>query len=619
MNQELSRREFLTRLSAAGFGALALSVHKAWGLDAVSNPLAVYPDRDWEKVYRDLWKYDSKFTFLCAPNDTHNCLLHGYVRNGVVTRIGPTMRYGEATDLAGNSVSHRWDPRICQKGLALTRRFYGDRRVNGCMIRVGFKRWVEAGFPRQADGLPERQYFNRARDEWTRITHDEAATIAAKALKNIAETYSGEEGAKKLKAQHYDEEVIAATQGAGTQCLKFRGGMPLLGITRVFGFYRLANSMALLDAHIRKVGPDQALGGRGFDNYSWHTDLPPGHPMVTGQQTVEFDLDAVEHAKTVVVWGMNWITTKMPDAHWLTEARLKGTRVVVIACEYSATASKGDDVVVVRPGTTSALALGLSHVILNEKLYDADYVKRWTDLPLLVRMDTLKFLKAEDVFGAKPGALSNQTRVLGADEKEPPPGAHRDMLIPGKLREEWGDRVWWDKQSNAPKAITRDEVGEKSSIGDPLLEGAVEVTLADGQKVRCRPNFDLVREYAAHFDPQTTEELTWAPAQTVVELARHFAKHPGTTLFAIGMGPNQFFNSDNKDRDIFLLAALTGNVGKIGGNVGSYAGNYRVALFNGVPQYINENPFDLELDPTAPARPRQYWRPESAQDRKSVV
>jgi len=612
MNHELSRREFLTRLSAAGFGALALSVHKAWGLDAVSNPLAVYPDRDWEKVYRDLWKYDSKFTFLCAPNDTHNCLLHGYVRNGVVTRIGPTMRYGEATDLAGNSVSHRWDPRICQKGLALTRRFYGDRRVNGCMIRVGFKRWVEAGFPRQADGLPERQYFNRARDEWTRITHDEAATIAAKALKNIAETYSGEEGAKKLKAQHYDEEVIAATQGVGTQCLKFRGGMPLLGITRVFGFYRLANSMALLDAHIRKVGPDQALGARGFDNYSWHTDLPPGHPMVTGQQTVEFDLDAVEHAKTVVVWGMNWITTKMPDAHWLTEARLKGTRVVVIACEYSATASKGDDVVVVRPGTTPALALGLSHVILKEKLFDAEFVKRWTDLPLLVRMDTLKFLKAEDVFGAKPGALSNQTRVLGADEKEPPPGAHRDMLIPGKLREEWGDRVWWDKQSNAPKAITRDEVGEKSSIGDPLLEGAVEVTLADGKKVRCRPNFDLVQEYVAHFDPKTTEEITWAPAKTVEMLARHFAKTPGTTLFAIGMGPNQFFNSDNKDRDIFLLAALTGNVGKIGGNVGSYAGNYRVAMFNGAPQYINENPFDLELDPSKPARVRQYWKPESA-------
>ena len=120
--------------------------------------------------------------------------------------------------------------------------------------------------------------------------------------------------------------------------------------------------------------------------------------------------------------------------------------------------------------------------------------------------------------------------------------------------------------------------------------------------------FDLVREYAAHFDPKTTEELTWAPAAAVESLARHIAKEPGTTLFAIGMGPNQFFNNDNKDRDIFLLAALTGNVGKISGNVGSYAGNYRVALFNGCPQYINENPFDMELDPAKPARPKQYWK-----------
>jgi nitrate reductase alpha subunit len=78
------------------------------------------------------------------------------------------------------------------------------------------------------------------------------------------------------------------------------------------------------------------------------------------------------------------------------------------------------------------------------------------------------------------------------------------------------------------------------------------------------------------------------------------------------MGPNQFFNSDNKDRDVLLLGALTGNLGRVGGNVGSYAGNYRVSLFNGAPQYINENPFDLELDPEVPARPRQYWRAESA-------
>ncbi|MEK7406691.1 MAG: molybdopterin-dependent oxidoreductase, partial [Acidobacteriota bacterium] len=612
MKKEMARREFLGMATAAGFGAFVASARDAWGLEASANPLAAYPDRGWERVYRDLWKYDSRFTFLCAPNDTHNCLLHAYVRQGVITRIGPTMRYGEAADLAGNRASNRWDPRVCQKGLALTRRFYGDRRINQCMVRAGFKRWYEEGFPREKDGLPPRKYFDRGRDEWVRMSHDEAARIVAAALKNIAETYSGEEGQKRLRAQHYDEVTIEATRGAGTQVLKFRGGMPLLGMTRIFGLYRMANSMALLDAQIRKVGPDKAVGGRGFDNYSWHTDLPPGHPMVTGQQTVEFDLSAVEYCKTLVVWGMNWITTKMPDSHWLTEARLKGTRVVVIACEYSATSSKGDDVIVVRPGTTPALALGFANVILREKLYDAGYVKQWTDLPVLVRMDTLKYLRAQDVFGAKAAELKNQTRVLKEGEAEPPPAAQRDQIIPEKMRVEWGDYVWWDRASNAPKLLTRDMVGRNSNVADALLEGSVEVALADGKKLRCRPVFDLVQEYAAHFDPKTVEELTWAPAAAVESLARHFAKEPGTTLFAIGMGPNQFFNNDNKDRDIFLLAALTGNVGRLGGNVGSYAGNYRVALFNGAPQYINENPFDIELDPARPARPRQYWRPESA-------
>jgi nitrate reductase alpha subunit len=608
----LPRRAFLEWAAAGGLGAFVASATSAWGLEAPDNPLARYPDRGWEQVYRDLFRHDSRFTFLCAPNDTHNCILNAYVKSGVVVRIGPTMRYGKATDLYGNSASHRWDPRVCQKGLALTRRFYGDRRVRHPMVRAGFKRWVEEGFPRGEDGKPPKEMFNRARDEWVRMTHEEAAEIVAKALANIAETYTGEDGAERLRAQGYDEETIEAMGGAGVQAMKFRGGMPLLGMTRVFGLYRMANSMALLDAKLRGVGPDQAKGARGFDNYSWHTDLPPGHPMVTGQQTVDFDLNSVEHADIVVAWGMNWITTKMPDAHWLTEARLQGTRIVCIACEYSSTSSKADDAVVVRPGTTPALALGLAHVVFKEKLWDRDYVERWTDLPVLVRMDTLEYLRAEEVFGPGQAELNNKTTVVRDGEKIPAPTAHHGQYIPDTLRKEWGDFVYWDREAGVPRALTRDQVGKGSNVRDPRLDGAFDVTLHDGSTVRCRPVFDLMREYAAHFDPKTVEELTWAPATAVEQLARDIAKVPGKTLFTVGMGPNQFFNNDNKDRAIFLFAALTGNVGRIAGNVGSYAGNYRVALFNGLPQYINENPFDLELDPKKPARPKQYWKPESA-------
>jgi hypothetical protein len=129
----------------------------------VDNPLAAYPNRDWEKAYRDIFRSDSSFVFLCAPNDTHNCLLRGHVKNGVVTRIAPTYGYGKAEDLYGNKASARWDPRTCQKGVALVRRIYGDRRVKAPMVRRGFKAWVDAGFPRGPDGKPDVKYFQRGK------------------------------------------------------------------------------------------------------------------------------------------------------------------------------------------------------------------------------------------------------------------------------------------------------------------------------------------------------------------------------------------------------------------------------------------------------------------------
>jgi nitrate reductase alpha subunit len=156
---------------------------------------------------------------------------------------------------------------------------------------------------------------------------------------------------------------------------------------------------------------------------------------------------------------------------------------VVVACEYSSTSIKADDAIVVRPGTTPALSLGLCHVIMRDKLYDADYVRRFTDLPLLVRADNLKLLRAEEVFGTQPAALKNQTKTVSKTDKVPPPGAQTDILIPDTLRQAWAISSGGIKAVK-PEAITRDHVG-KFSCADPLLEGAVEVTLKDGKKITC--------------------------------------------------------------------------------------------------------------------------------------
>ncbi|RMF85018.1 MAG: molybdopterin oxidoreductase, partial [Nitrospinota bacterium] len=145
---------------------------------------------------------------------------------------------------------------------------------------------------------------------------------------------------------------------------------------------------------------------------------------------------------------------------------------------------------IVRPGTTPALALGFCHVLLKEKRYDAEYIKRYTDLPLLVRMDTLQLLRPTDLQSDYQLApLQNYIRVLKADEPAPPPLQQEAPIVREPLRQEWGDFMVWDSQTNRPVPLSRDDTGklyEQKGI-DAALEGSFTVRLVDGQAVEVRP------------------------------------------------------------------------------------------------------------------------------------
>ncbi len=611
MKSGMSRRGFLKTgmvalLAAATAEPLLASLEF---MVEVDNPLDTYPNRDWEKIYRNQFRHDSHFHFLCAPNDTHNCLLRAFVKNGVVTRIGPSYGYGKAEDVYGNRASHRWDPRLCQKGLALVRRIYGPRRIKYPMVRLGFKKWADAGYPRDANGQVDPIYLQRGKETFVRVTHEEAYDLMAQSLVNIATTYNGADGAAKLKAQAFDDAMIESMHGAGTQVIKVRGGMPLLGATRIFGMNRFSNSLALLDAKLRGVPPDQALGGRTFDSFSWHTDLPPGHTMTCGQQAVEFDLATAENSELIVCWGMNWISTKMPDAHWLTEARLKGTQVVTVACEYQSTSNKADRVIVVRPGSDPAFALGLAHVLIRDQLYDPEWIRASTDLPFLTRMDTLELLKPQDIIQNYVSPELKNIQTLKDGEKAPPPLAQTGQVTTEKLRAEWGDFVVWDTATGGPRVITRDDAGHAGTFA---LEGTYEVETLDGKRIPVRPVFDMIQEQVSHFTPETTGKICHTDPAAIEWLAKEMARHKEKTLVPVGMGPNHFFNNDLKDRAVFLVCALTRNVGFFGGNIGSFSGNHRGAYFNGLPTYLKEDPFDIESDPSKAPRLRSCGKYESA-------
>jgi len=237
-------------------------------------------------------------------------------------------------------------------------------------------------------------------------------------------------------------------------------------------------------------------------------------------------------------------------------------------------------------------------------------------LPTLVRLDTLERVKASDVFpDYQEPAFENWTAVVPKDQKAPPTTQQNGVQVPEKLAPELAAFVMWDARGNTPVAVTHGQLGEAfGKLGiDPALTGTFSVKTVDGKEVKVRPVFDLIRQYLDdNLKPAQASKLTWAPEAAIVSLARDMAASGGKTLIACGMGPNQFWNNDDKDRALFLILALAGSLGRHGGNIGSYAGTYKNTLFAGVPsRYVLEDPFKPQLDPDGPVTPHAYYRAES--------
>ena len=368
--REINRRAFLRWLGVGvGAGAATLDYGMTSGLlaaiDPNDNPLSRTVARDWEKIYRDQYHFDSTFDWVCSPNDTHACRVRAYVRNGIVTRSGSTYDYQKYADLYGNHATSNWNPRQCAKGYTFHRVLYGPYRLRHPMVRKGWKAWADAGFP---ELTPERRseflFDSRGEDEFVQLPWEDAFRYVARGLESIATTYSGEEGKKRLLAQGYQPEMVEETQGAGTRCVKMRGGMGLLGVIGKYGMYRLNNSLALLDTKVRGVGPDEALGGRNFSNYTWHGDQAPGHPWVHGLQTSDCDFNDLRFSKLIIMDGKNLVENKLTDSHWFIECMERGGKIVVIAPEYGPPSTKADYWIPIRPQTDTALWLGIARILM---------------------------------------------------------------------------------------------------------------------------------------------------------------------------------------------------------------------------------------------------------------
>jgi nitrate reductase alpha subunit len=598
---ELSRREFLAAAvisAAAGFLA-ERSFSLLRSAPGIPNPLEHYPDRSWEEVYRDQYAYDEVKQFVCSPNCTHACRMDATIRNGVVMRLEPSYDIKNYSDLLGNQATAHWHPRGCNKGFTLHRRVYGPYRLKYPMVRQGWKVWADDGFPPlNRENRRKYKFDSRGTDTFVRLSWDEAFDYIARGMVAIAKRYSGEEGARILAEEGYPPEMIEAMHGAGTRTFKLRGGMGLLGVIGKYGLYRFANMLALLDQHVRGVGKEEALGGRKWSNYTWHGDQAPGLPFVHGLQSSDVDFNELRHSRLHIQVGKNLIENKMADTHFFTELMERGAKIIVITPEYSPPATKADFWISLRPATDTALFLGVSKIIMDEGLYDEAFLKDFSDMPFLVRTDTLRRLRASEVF---PGyRLQLTAESLSFKEQGLKPEQYESL----------GDFVVYDEATKSLKPITRDDVGQRMHQKglSPALSWKGKVRLTDGQEVEVMTLWEMYKIHLRDYTLETVSEITGVPQEHILRLAREIGdKNNHPVAIHMGEGINHWFHATEANRAICLPLILTGNFGKRGSGCHTWAGNYKAALFQATPwagpgflAWIAEDPYEPNLDPNAP-------------------
>ncbi len=163
------------------------------------------------------------------------------------------------------------------------------------------------------------------------------------------------------------------------------------GPDRVAGFSPIP-AMSMV-SHASGARFTSLVGGSMLSFYDWYADLPVASPQVFGDQTDVPESGDWWDAGYLIMWGSNVPVTRTPDAHWMTEARYRGQKVVVVAPDYADNVKFADEWLAIAPGTDGALAMSMGHVILKEFFVDrqtpyfTDYTKKYTDLPYLVALD----------------------------------------------------------------------------------------------------------------------------------------------------------------------------------------------------------------------------------------
>ncbi|MFC4622481.1 nitrate reductase subunit alpha [Comamonas nitrativorans] len=316
-------------------------------------------DRTWENAYRDRWAHDKIVRSTHGVNCTGSCSWKIYVKGGIVTWETQQTDYPRTRPDLPNH-----EPRGCARGASYSWYLYSANRVKYPMVRGRLlKHW------RAALAVAKSPV-----DAWAAIVQNQEAR----------EEWQKQRGLGGFVRSTWDEvnQMIAA---ANVYTIK------QYGPDRIIGFSPIpAMSMISYAAGSRYLN---LIGGVPMSFYDWYCDLPPSSPQVWGEQTDVPESADWYNSNFIIAWGSNVPQTRTPDAHFFTEVRYKGAKVVAVTPDYSEVAKLADLWLHPKQGTDAAVAMAMGHVILKEFYFDKrsayfdDYARRLTDLPLLVVLE----------------------------------------------------------------------------------------------------------------------------------------------------------------------------------------------------------------------------------------
>ncbi len=90
------------------------------------------------------------------------------------------------------------------------------------------------------------------------------------------------------------------------------------------------------------------------------------------------DPEETVHAKLIILWGINAVSTNMHQIAFAQKARRNGAKIIVIDVHKNQTSRLADWFIPILPGTDGALALGLAHILFAENLVNPTFLQQYT-------------------------------------------------------------------------------------------------------------------------------------------------------------------------------------------------------------------------------------------------